>query len=699
MKTKFTFMLALLAFHSSLSFGQTSAVPGTISYQGTVYNPDGSLLGGGGTPVNRTVIFRIWDSSSATTAANLLYSESQTVTISEGNFSVLVGNGIPNGTPTYGYSETSKHSSASPAVSLADVFNGAARYLSVTVANASAISATDAEISPRQQIVSSAFAFRSKFAEALGTSASGRSLQVLDNGNIGVGNASPPSALTVTGANSSYAAPQLLLTATDTTERLRLGVNDTGNGTGFIQAWKEGSGSQNLTLNSEGGNVGIGNRNPTNQLSVTGAADFSGNVGIGVTSPLAKLHVNGTASFRTGMASDGYLSITPGTSSTAGYLSWYKPGGLRQGALGGEGNNVRLNLENSADFTVLGGNVGIGTTSISSATSKLTLQGDMTKSPADQLTIRGNANTEKRLLVGYDTTANKASLQSYTATSTTGQLLLNPNGGNVGIGVTAPGNPLTIQSTVGSNDASSSQHNLQLQIQNGRGAKSLGIGVLNDGTAVLQAKEVNVGYGDILINPTGGRVAIQTTNTTQGDLSVGLAGVVSVGSRGGSNGYAKMRYVGDGSGMVFDVYNALNNGLGWRSFKFDGDSNLDFYSDRRLKKDIVFAEPMLDRLMQLPFRRFRWKDNTAADQKHEFGVIAQEVQPLFPDLVSQGEDGIMTVGYTTFATIACKSIQELNEKMEDKIAQLETKLSEKEEEAAALEARLSALEKLVNSSQ
>ena len=37
--------------------------------------------------------------------------------------------------------------------------------------------------------------------------------------------------------------------------------------------------------------------------------------------------------------------------------------------------------------------------------------------------------------------------------------------------------------------------------------------------------------------------------------------------------------------------------------------------------------------------------------------------------------------------------------MEDKIAQLETKLSEKEKETAALEARLSALEKLVNSSQ
>ena len=384
MKTKFTFILALLAFQLSLSFGQTSAVPGTISYQGRVYNPDGTLLGAG-TPVNRTVIFRIWDSPSATTQANLLYSESQTVTISEGEFSVLVGNGIANTTQTYSYSETSKHSSASPAVLLANVFDGDTRYLSVTVANASTISVSDSEISPRQQIVSSAFAFRSKFAEVLGTSASGSALQVLDNGNVGVGNASPSSALTVTGASSSTANPQLLLTATDATERLRIGVNDTGNGTGFIQAWKEGTGSQNLTLNSDGGNVGIGNNAPTNQLSVTGAADFSGNVGIGVTSPLAKLHVNGMGQFRSGTASHGFIQMQPGDNTRAGGLSWYKPGGARLGYMGLNSTDVLLELENSADFKVIGGEVGIG------------------MDPTNPLSVSGNADFSGRVGIGTTT--------------------------------------------------------------------------------------------------------------------------------------------------------------------------------------------------------------------------------------------------------------------------------------------------------
>jgi len=522
MKTKFSLILALLAFQSSPSFGQTSAVPGSISYQGKVLNAAGALVGSG-TPVSRTVIFRVWDHPSNTQAANLLYSESQTVVISEGEFSVLIGTGVDNTTSTFSYPETSKGPTT---VNIGNVFNGSLRFLGVTVAAAASIATTDNEISPRQQIVSAAFAHRAKFAETLGTSTSGNSMTVLDNGNVGVGNASPPSIFTVTGANSSNAAaPQLLITATDTTERLRLGVNDIGNGTGFIQAFKEGSGAQNLTLNSEGGNVGIG----TN----------------------------------------------------------------------------------------------------------------------------------------------------------------------------APGNQLTVQRTMGSNDTVVGQHSYQFQIQNGIGARSLGIGVLDNGRAVVQAKESNVGYNDLLLNPVGGRVGIGSEDSSQGILSVGGM-ITSVGTgRNGSPGYLRMSY--DDGRAVFDVVNPGLNGPLTRGFSYDGDNNLDWLSDRTLKTNIVEAEPMLDRLLQLPFHRYHWKDsaegNAVDGNDKEFGVIAQEVEPLFPDLIGRREDGKLTVGYTSFATIACKSIQELNKKMEDKIAQLETELSEKEEAAAALEARLSALEKLVNSSR
>jgi hypothetical protein len=131
----------------------------------------------------------------------------------------------------------------------------------------------------------------------------------------------------------------------------------------------------------------------------------------------------------------------------------------------------------------------------------------------------------------------------------------------------------------------------------------------------------------------------------------------------------------------------------------DGNNDLDWRSDRRLKKDIVDAEPMLDRLMQLPFRRYHWNDTTDVNPIKEFGVIAQEVEPLFPDLIGRGEDGIMTVGYTSFATIACKAIQELKVETDASLESLSSELEEKDARIVDLEARLSALEKLIPAAQ
>lgn len=165
-----TLCAALLALSPGHATAQTSAVPGFISYQGRVVDAAGANVGAG-TPVNRTVIFRIWDNPSSTNTANLIYSEAQTVTVSEGEFSVLVGQGVANTTQTFGYSEAGADKKL---VDLGTAFNGSpgsARYLGVTVAAAATIAATDNEITPRQQIVSTAFAMRSKVAESVDASA------------------------------------------------------------------------------------------------------------------------------------------------------------------------------------------------------------------------------------------------------------------------------------------------------------------------------------------------------------------------------------------------------------------------------------------------------------------------------------------------------------------------------------------------
>lgn len=462
MKTKFFLIFASCLIPATLAYSQTSAVPGTISYQGRVYTSSGTLLGAG-TPVNRTVIFRIWDSPSNTTVANLLYSESQTVTISEGEFSVLVGNGVANTTQTFGYSETSKHSSASPAVNLADVFNGSTRYLSVTVANGSTIATSDSEITPRQQIVSSAFSFRSKFAESLGTSASGNSLRVMDNGNIGVGNSNPPSLFTITGSNTgtSSSTPQLLITdGSDTNERLRIGVDNTGNGSGFLQAWKEGAGAQNLLLNANGGTIGLGTSSPSTSYKVdiagalrvrtsmnaiggatngygevvAGANDYNGTNGDGVSASYRGVILRGYGS---GTTSDTYNGLN---ASSKGILTFQNCPGI----ITSNGNDISIGVNSSETLRVnSSGRIGIGT---DSPVARLSVRSAATNAwPATSGSTPTGLISRLQCVdnLCLDVGANSGSgawLQSTDAANlgTSYPMILNPNGGNIGIGNKTP---------------------------------------------------------------------------------------------------------------------------------------------------------------------------------------------------------------------------------------------------------------------
>lgn len=95
------------------------------------------------------------------------------------------------------------------------------------------------------------------------------------------------------------------------------------------------------------------------------------------------------------------------------------------------------------------------------------------------------------------------------------------------------------------------------------------------------------------------------------------------------------------------------------------DENLkDFYQD-------VLVD--LDKLVQLPKKYFKWKKDKSG---FHIGTSAQELQKLYPELVSKDADGFLQVSYDKLSIIALKGIDELYirlKKLEDRVEFLENK--------------------------
>ncbi len=151
MKNTLLILAATLAIHAT-ALAQTK-VPSLINYQGYVATSAGVPIGNGA-PENRTITFRFWKSASDTAAASRLYSESQTVTVLDGDFSVLIGNGAAVDGET------------NAVANVAGVFANKEVFLGITVDDGNPAT-TDAEITPRQQLVTTAFAFRATVAESV----------------------------------------------------------------------------------------------------------------------------------------------------------------------------------------------------------------------------------------------------------------------------------------------------------------------------------------------------------------------------------------------------------------------------------------------------------------------------------------------------------------------------------------------------
>lgn len=85
-------------------------------------------------------------------------------------------------------------------------------------------------------------------------------------------------------------------------------------------------------------------------------------------------------------------------------------------------------------------------------------------------------------------------------------------------------------------------------------------------------------------------------------------------------------------------------------------------SDQRLKKNIQKLEPSLANINRIRSVRFDWKSN---NPKHtDIGLIAQELERIYPEFVTEGEDGYKRIAYDKLTTILISAVQELTLRIE-----------------------------------
>ena len=118
-------------------------------------------------------------------------------------------------------------------------------------------------------------------------------------------------------------------------------------------------------------------------------------------------------------------------------------------------------------------------------------------------------------------------------------------------------------------------------------------------------------------------------------------------------------------------------------------------SDITLKEDISNIDPVLSKVIQMRPVDFYYKDQVDREEK-VIGFIAQEMQPLFPEIVNSMGDGKLGISYATVSVIAIKAIQEQQAIIEAQQAEIETLKSEQATTRQQLEGVLERLEQLEN---
>lgn len=186
------------------------------------------------------------------------------------------------------------------------------------------------------------------------------------------------------------------------------------------------------------------------------------------------------------------------------------------------------------------------------------------------------------------------------------------------------------------------------------------------------------------------------TSSTLSNRTIGVQGIGGSGQSGWNYGIlGGLSSSRNGAGVFGTVYNTTGVEVnGQYAGFFDGNTKITGTltvptivtpSDMRLKENIVslstYKASALDGVLKINaiaynYKQRKYQDSDTAsvstfkhrqeiEQKRHFGLIAQELQTIYPELVVKGQDGYLGINYVELVPILIRSIQELKAELDE----------------------------------
>jgi hypothetical protein len=430
---------------------------------------------------------------------------------------------------------------------------------------------------------------------------------------------------------------------------------------------------EQMRIQSSTGNVGIGTMTPGSKLDVAGDLNLSGSLRKG---GMLFLHNLGSGGANTAVGLNALSGITTGSNNTA--VGYYTMSTASTGV-----NNTAVGQ------SALGYNTADGETAVGAA--------------ALALNTTGSGNTA----VGFDVLYANTTGASNTAVGYDA-LVKNTTGANN----TAVGYNALISNTAGELNVALGSGALADATGSGNTAVGEGAGYL----VTSGATNTFVGYlaGDdpITSSENTGLGAFALYNLTSGGSNIGLgygagqnlgtgSNNIDIGHPGLSTDANIIRIGTPGTQTAAYIAGIWNNGTGGNTVYANSAGQLSTMpSSRRFKQDIRDMGDTTDVVMGLRPVRFRYKAQ-GQEGPEQYGLIAEEVEGVAPELVAYGQDGqIDSVYYDKVNAMLLNQVQKEHRELQEQkqhARQQDEIIRQQQEQNRKLEARLAALEALLSS--